>query len=131
MSRQWYYLMRGEEIGPLAMAELRNEVESGEITVDTYVRRGRKGLWVSAEQVEGLFEKPPPTPPSPDESRQGSPADDAAQHLSGPLSLHPVIERRIEGAKLQKTHHSYDLGRAKQLIGTDPDMAMAKCRQIL
>jgi hypothetical protein len=50
---------------------------------------------------------------------------------STPSDFSPVIERRIEKAQLKATLFSRELVRVQELLRTDPDMALTKCRQIL
>lgn len=53
-----YYQVRGEVVGPVPLAELKQKVEDGEIERDTLVREGADGQWVAASDVHGLFDSP-------------------------------------------------------------------------
>lgn len=54
---EWYYQFMGEEIGPLAEAQMLEAVAKGIINADTCVRRGTTGRWWLASDVKGLLEK--------------------------------------------------------------------------
>lgn len=62
MTREWYYQLMGETIGPLSDAEIYQHAQEGRILPDTYVRIGADGDWINADVVEGLFESYPPMP---------------------------------------------------------------------
>ena len=53
-SKQWYYQVLGESVGPVHAAVLRSLAEKGIIQTDTLVRR-TNSEWVTASSVTGLF----------------------------------------------------------------------------
>lgn len=63
MTREWYFQMMGQEIGPLSAAEFKAKVSTGQIQPDTLVRKGPEGKWVFASLVKGLFAPKPETAP--------------------------------------------------------------------
>jgi GYF domain 2 len=72
MTREWYFQVMGQELGPLSGGELKAKVTSGQVQPDTLVRKGLEGKWLYAAKVKGLFpspeeqpvEEPPAPPPS-------------------------------------------------------------------
>ena len=77
MATQWYYMVMGEELGPVSSAELIEQAQAGVVTPDTFVRRATEENWHVAQSVSGLFENrgmpdaatpeegPPPVAPPP------------------------------------------------------------------
>ncbi len=68
MTREWYFQVMGQELGPLSVGELKAKVANGQIQPDTLVRKTAEGKWVFAGKVKGLFaipEEPPPAPVAP------------------------------------------------------------------
>lgn len=70
MAASWYFQIMGDVQGPVTSQQLKRLAEIGNIDFETLVRRGEDGNWVSAEQVQGLFNRspvavvaPPPAPP--------------------------------------------------------------------
>ena len=66
MTREWYFQVMGQELGPLSVGELKAKVTNGQIQPDTLVRKTAEGKWIFAGKVKGLFaipEEPPPAPP--------------------------------------------------------------------
>lgn len=67
MSGEWYYLIMGEEVGPISASDLKTRADTGVINRDTLVRKGAVGEWVLAEGIRGLFDTilgAPTTPPA-------------------------------------------------------------------
>lgn len=65
MTREWYFQVMGQELGPLSVGELKAKVANGQIQPDTLVRKTAEGKWLFAGKVKGLFgvpEEPPPAP---------------------------------------------------------------------
>ena len=65
MTREWYFQMMGQDIGPLSAAELKSKVSTGQIQPDTLVRKGADGKWIFGGNVKGLFPEPPKSAPAP------------------------------------------------------------------
>jgi uncharacterized protein DUF4339 len=68
MTRDWYFQVMGQEIGPLSVGELKAKVANGQIQPDTLVRKTAEGKWIFGGKVKGLFavpEKPPLAPVAP------------------------------------------------------------------
>lgn len=51
----WFYKSLGQEIGPVAHAEILHLVENGELTPNDFVRTGAGGAWQRAGRISGLF----------------------------------------------------------------------------
>lgn len=68
MTLRWCYKVMGEVVGPLTTAELREQVRTGRITIDTELRREDLPNWTRAGRVRGLFDSDttPPSVPSVD-----------------------------------------------------------------
>jgi hypothetical protein len=66
MTREWYFQVMGQDVGPLTAAELKGKVSMGQIQPDTLVRKGSDGKWIFATNVKGLIPPPPPPPPPPE-----------------------------------------------------------------
>lgn len=58
MAQEWYYLLDGEQRGPVSAAELKHLAAEGKLRPDDKVRKGGMDRWVAASQINGLF---PPT----------------------------------------------------------------------
>ena len=54
--RKWYYKTLGEVCGPVSSRRLWKLAQRQDVAPDTFVRKGRKGDWVLAERVHGLFD---------------------------------------------------------------------------
>lgn len=54
--RKWYYKTLGEVCGPVSSRRLWKLAQRQDVNPDTFVRKGRKGDWVLAEKVHGLFD---------------------------------------------------------------------------
>ena len=68
MTREWYFQVMGQELGPLSGGELKAKVANGQVQPDTLIRKGLDGKWLFAAKVKGLFAVPeelPPLPPAP------------------------------------------------------------------
>ena len=83
MAAEWFYQVRGRQLGPVVPAELRRLADTGIVTPDALVCRATAtgtadGHWILAERVQGLFRSsnspsvptafrgnPRPTPPPP------------------------------------------------------------------
>ena len=107
MTREWYFLAMGQELGPLSASELKAKVTNGQIQPDTQIRKGTEGKWTFAANFKGLFtvaEKPPPpvSPPAAERTRSSltsstavssksdSRVDLTANVSSKPLSSGPI-----------------------------------------
>lgn len=65
MSEQWYYSLDGQELGPVAAAQLRQLAEDGSIKATDLVWREGMDDWAPAGQVKGLVAAfVPDAPPS-------------------------------------------------------------------
>ena len=53
----WYWSQRGTTMGPVDLAELRRLAIAGSIMRSTWVFGPAQASWVSAESVEGIFER--------------------------------------------------------------------------
>ena len=56
MSKQFYYQVMGEQVGPLSGLELRARAVAGDVTVETPVRVGAEGEWLPAARLHNLFD---------------------------------------------------------------------------
>ena len=56
MAAEWYFRVGGSEFGPLAAADLVQQVARGQIRPDTEVRKN-DGPWFPASRVAGLFDR--------------------------------------------------------------------------
>ena len=65
MTREWYFQVMGQELGPLSVGELKAKVANGQIQPDTPVRKTAEGKWIFASKVKGLFAVPEEPPPAP------------------------------------------------------------------
>ena len=65
MTREWYFQVMGQELGPLSGGELKAKVTSGQIQPDTLIRKGVDGKWLFAAKVKGLFAVPEEALPAP------------------------------------------------------------------
>jgi len=65
MTREWYFQVMGQELGPLSVGELKAKVANGQIQPDTLVRKTAEGKWIFAGKVKGLFAVPDEPPPAP------------------------------------------------------------------
>ena len=63
MASQWFYQAKGERVGPISGAELRNLAQHGTISTQTPIANTPGGPWVPAARVKGLFAQPTGTPP--------------------------------------------------------------------
>lgn len=63
MTREWYFQVMGQELGPLSVGELKAKVANGQIQPDTLVRKTAEGKWIFAGKVKGLFAVPDEPPP--------------------------------------------------------------------
>lgn len=73
MTREWYFQVMGQELGPLSVGELKAKVANGQIQPDTLVRKTAEGKWIFGGKVKGLFtvpEEPPPEPVAPPPAAQ-------------------------------------------------------------
>lgn len=55
MSRDWYCIAFGIELGPMFRDDLTRLASRGELSPDCKVREGAAGEWVAARTVAGLF----------------------------------------------------------------------------
>ena len=51
----WYCRIHGQRVGPLMAGQLKQKAESGEITLNSVVRKGENGRWRHAMKIKGLF----------------------------------------------------------------------------
>ena len=58
MTREWYFQVMGQELGPLSGGELKAKVANGQVQPDTLIRKGVDGKWLFATKVKGLFAVP-------------------------------------------------------------------------
>jgi GYF domain 2 len=73
MSTQWYCKIMGEEWGPMSSRELMAVARRRRLTRDDLVRRGSQGIWVRAENVNGLFNSAPTAPTATSDNMAVSP----------------------------------------------------------
>jgi len=52
---EWYLKTGTEELGPFSAAEMRSKAQTGELCVDTPVRRSSDDCWTTAGRMKGLF----------------------------------------------------------------------------
>lgn len=50
----WYFVKDGQQVGPVALAELRQSFSSGSVTADTYVWRAGMADWQPLKEVDEL-----------------------------------------------------------------------------
>ena len=55
MAQEWYYMLDGEQRGPVSAAELKHLAAAGKLRPDDKVRKGGMDRWVTASQINGLF----------------------------------------------------------------------------
>lgn len=77
MPTDWYYQIMGEEIGPLTSDELRTHAQEHRISLDTLVRKGLQGRWVSADRVRGLLDSKQPKNQLPQTTQPARPSSAA------------------------------------------------------
>ncbi len=53
---QWYYLVNGEQMGPISSEQLKQLATDGKVTQDTHVWREGLDDWKPARLVQGLFD---------------------------------------------------------------------------
>jgi hypothetical protein len=58
MATQWYCKIMGDEQGPMSARQLQSITRSGRLAIDDLVRKHSDGIWVRAENVIGLFDRP-------------------------------------------------------------------------
>lgn len=75
----WYYVVNGEQVGPVPFAELKAAATGGKLTAATLVWQEGTSDWVAARTVAGLFPVTPTPPPAP-----ASPSSDAAYPIDEP-----------------------------------------------
>ena len=108
MAQQWYYQIMGQDMGPIEAHDLREMVNSGDITRTTLVRKGEDGEWILAERIAGLFPdirpvlpprpEPPPPPPRPPEASAppGPPEADIPLGPAAPTQPSPHLAEARE-----------------------------------
>lgn len=62
---QWYVGVNGQQIGPVAPAEVRARLTSGTLTTGSLVWRAGLAAWIPLEQVPELLAAPTSAPPPP------------------------------------------------------------------
>lgn len=65
MTREWYFQVMGQELGPLSGGELKAKVANGQVQPDTLIRKGVEGKWLFAAKIKGLFAVPEEPPAAP------------------------------------------------------------------
>ena len=55
MATAWFYMVDGEEVGPISPAELKSLAQSGKVTRTDRVRRGDMTEWKIAGSIKGLI----------------------------------------------------------------------------
>ncbi len=87
MSREWYFLKDGVEIGPVNSQALMEFAKKGRIESETPVKIGEDGKWCKAMDVEGLFdiESGAQAPPPHDKSSGNLEKVKVCSSLDGPL----------------------------------------------
>jgi hypothetical protein len=58
MATQWYCKIMGVEEGPMSARQLQAIARCGRLAIDDLVRKHSAGVWVRAENVIGLFDRP-------------------------------------------------------------------------
>ena len=87
MASQWFYQVKGNEVGPLSSAELRNLAQRGVVLTNTLVKNAPDAAWVPAERVRGLFAVPNQAPrPMPVDGSAKHPSSGVAEDESSGLS---------------------------------------------
>ena len=99
MASQWFYQVKGNEVGPFSSAELRNLAQRGVISTETLIKNTPEAAWIPAARVQGLFpasnESPPPIPiavPPP-----------AVQEIE---PTRPVVLSTADGSGTKQVHQS-------------------------
>jgi hypothetical protein len=82
MATQWYYQLMGQELGPFSSAQLRQKALAGEIDPNTLVHTDMHQEWFLADQVPGLFAKPPGGPKAPAAAKAASMAPRGDEDIS-------------------------------------------------
>lgn len=59
MAAEWFCQVKGRQLGPLTVGQLRAMAQQGHLRPQDLVRRGRTAAWVPAERVPGLFSPEP------------------------------------------------------------------------
>src|SRR3972149_1850796 len=58
MATQWYCKIMGDERGPMSARQLQAAVRGGRLAIGDWVRKHSDSVWVRAENVIGLFDRP-------------------------------------------------------------------------
>lgn len=101
MSKQWFFQVMGEELGPVSSVELKEKVKQGQIQPETLVRLGREGKWTPADRVKGLLD-PPPAPAAPPPLRHGSLPSALSPQAAVPV---PVAANVTPSPRVERTYH--------------------------
>jgi len=105
MSKQWFFQVMGEELGPVSSVELKEKVKQGQIQPETLVRLGREGRWTPADRVKGLLDPPPvpaPAPPLPPRPDARPPASRSQAPAPAPV---PVAANVTNSPHVERTYH--------------------------
>lgn len=54
MASEWYVEDNDRAIGPFSVSQMKAQAAAGRIKPDTRVRKGKRGKWIAAKQVQGL-----------------------------------------------------------------------------
>ena len=90
--REWYYVVDGEQQGPLSEEELRNILSSGRLPTATLVWTEQMPDWLEANQVDGLLVKAPPGVPTSEPAPDSEPV---AVSAAAPAFLFISINRLV------------------------------------
>lgn len=113
MADQWYYGRKGQQLGPITEAQLRQLAASGQLLQTDSVWKKGMAQWVKADQIKGLFppapqapestpDAPPPLPPGSD-SPPASPPNEQESGLDvESLTAAPSTSSAGSSASLQK-----------------------------
>jgi uncharacterized protein DUF4339 len=86
MPTEWFYKVMGQECGPVSSAELKRLAQQGDISRDTFVRKGAEGEWVDTGRVKGLWDstKQPVSTPAPKTDQETSTPTEEANFTEEP-----------------------------------------------
>lgn len=56
MATEWFYQVMGEVVGPVSASQLKRLARSGDISLESLVKKEADGDWVYADRFKGLFE---------------------------------------------------------------------------
>jgi hypothetical protein len=106
----WWYASNGQRMGPVALADLGQLIETGTIQLDTLVWTEGMAAWQPASSVaalESYLDMPPPLPPPIPNSSAGKPGPKTTSHTQQPRYTSPQQKPASSG------HSIFDAGAMK------------------